>query len=148
MEYMRIVLQRVTRASVSVNGITTGSIGHGILVLLGIHARDTRSQADALAGKCVSLRIFSDAAGKMNRSLADTDGGALVVSQFTLYGDCTKGTRPSFTNAAAPEPARELYEYFVAQLRSRCPNVGTGEFGALMNIELVNDGPVTFVLDA
>jgi D-tyrosyl-tRNA(Tyr) deacylase len=145
---MRIVLQRVTRASVSVNGLTTGSIDRGILILLGIHARDTRSQADALVGKCVSLRIFPDGAGKMNRSLADAGGSALVVSQFTLYGDCTKGNRPSFANAAAPAQARELYEYFVAQLRTRCPNVSTGEFGALMNVDLVNDGPVTFVLDA
>jgi D-tyrosyl-tRNA(Tyr) deacylase len=145
---LRIVLQRVKRASVSVNGLTTGSIERGILVLLGIGAGDTRAQADALVNKCVSLRIFPDADGKMNRSLADAGGGALVVSQFTLYGDCTKGNRLSFTNAAGPALARELYEYFTAQLRTRCPNVGTGEFGAIMNVELVNDGPVTFVLDA
>ncbi len=145
---MRIVLQRVKRASVSVNGLTTGSIECGILILLGIRTGDTRAQADALVNKCVSLRIFPDADGKMNRSLADAGGGALVVSQFTLYGDCTKGNRPSFTNAADPALARELYEYFIARLRTRCPNVGTGEFGGMMNVELVNDGPVTFVLDA
>jgi D-aminoacyl-tRNA deacylase len=145
---MRIVLQRVKKASVTVNGTKAGSINAGILILLAVHKDDTPAQADYLAEKCANLRIFSDHEGKMNRSLADTGGGALVVSQFTLYGDCSKGRRPSFTGAADPAKGNELYEYFVGKLKALCPDVKTGVFGAMMDVELVNDGPVTFVLDA
>jgi D-tyrosyl-tRNA(Tyr) deacylase len=145
---MRIVLQRVKRASVTVNDTLTGSIENGLLILIGIHKDDTRSQADFLADKCADLRIFADDAGKMNRSLVDTGGGALIVSQFTLYGDCAKGRRPSFTDAAGAEKGNELYEYFVGRMKNRVKNVETGVFGAMMDVELVNDGPVTFVLDA
>ena len=145
---MRIVLQRVKHAQVTVNGAITGSINSGILILLAVHKDDTAAQADHLAEKCANLRIFSDHEGKMNRSLADTGGGALVVSQFTLYGDCNKGRRPSFTGAADPAKGNELYEYFVGKLKALCPDVKTGVFGAMMDVELVNDGPVTFVLDA
>jgi D-aminoacyl-tRNA deacylase len=145
---MRIVLQRVKRASVSVNGTLTGSIGNGLLILLAIHKNDTTARADFLVDKCANLRIFADDTGKMNRSLIDIGGGALVVSQFTLYGDCTKGRRPSFTDAAGAEKGNELYEYFVRRTKDRIRNVETGVFGATMDVELVNDGPVTFVLDA
>jgi D-tyrosyl-tRNA(Tyr) deacylase len=146
---MRIVLQRVRHASVSVNGAVTGRIASGMLILLGIKKNDTTIQADTLADKCVNLRIFADAEGKMNRSLTDAGGGqALVVSQFTLYGDCRKGRRPSFTDAADPVKGNELYGYFVAKMKTLCPVVATGVFGAMMDVELVNDGPVTFVLDA
>jgi D-tyrosyl-tRNA(Tyr) deacylase len=145
---MRIVLQRVKRASVSIDGTQTGRIESGILILIGIHKDDTAAQADCLADKCVNLRIFADKDGKMNRSLLDSGGGALIVSQFTLYGNCEKGRRPSFTNAAVPAKANELYEYFVTKMKTLCPAVATGVFGAMMDVELVNDGPVTFVLDA
>ena len=145
---MRIVLQRVKRASVSVNGTITGSISHGLLILIGIHKDDTLRNGQFLSDKCADLRIFADDTGKMNRSLVDTGGGALIVSQFTLYGDCAKGRRPSFTDAAGPEKGNELYEYFVGLMKNRVTNVETGLFGAMMDVELVNDGPVTFVLDA
>ena len=145
---MRIVIQRVKRASVSINGAIHGRIAGGMLVLIGIHKDDSREKADVLADKCVNLRIFSDADGKMNRSLIDAGGGALIVSQFTLYGDCRKGRRPSFTDAAGPEKGNELYGYFVDKMRSLCRHVETGMFGAMMDVELVNDGPVTLVLDA
>jgi D-tyrosyl-tRNA(Tyr) deacylase len=145
---MRIVLQRVKRASVSVNASITGSIQSGILILLGIHNSDTPKQADYLAEKCAALRIFPDENGKMNRSLGDTGGQALVVSQFTLYGDCSHGRRPSFTEAAGAEKGRELYLYFVEKLETLVGKVETGVFGAMMDVELVNDGPVTLILDA
>jgi D-aminoacyl-tRNA deacylase len=145
---LRIVLQRVKKASVSIDGKITASINAGILVLLAVHKDDTAAQADHLAEKCAALRIFPDETGKMDRSLADTGGGALVVSQFTLYGDCSKSRRPSFTDAADPAKGNELYEYFVRKLKTLCPDVATGVFGAMMDVELVNDGPVTFVLDA
>lgn len=145
---MRIVLQRVTRAHVDVAGETVGSIGHGLLILLGVTHADTREDADYLASKVVQLRIFPDDAGRMNRSLLDTGGALLVVSQFTLYGDCRKGRRPSFDHAAAPEHARGLYEYFVERLKLGHVQVATGIFQAEMEIHLVNDGPVTFVLDS
>jgi D-tyrosyl-tRNA(Tyr) deacylase len=145
---MRAVLQRVERASVEVDGETVGSSGAGLLVLLGVAKGDTRANADYLADKILNLRIFSDDAGKMNRSVIESGGGILAVSQFTLYGDCRKGRRPSFDAAAPPELARPLYEYFVQRLRAGKVLVETGVFQASMKISLVNDGPVTFVLDS
>jgi D-tyrosyl-tRNA(Tyr) deacylase len=145
---MRVVLQRVERASVDVDGQTVGAVGAGLLVLLGVAKRDTSSQADYLADKILNLRIFSDEDGKMNRSVIDSGGGILVVSQFTLYGDCRKGRRPSFDEAAPPELARPLYEYFVERLRSAKLVVETGVFQASMSVSLVNDGPVTLVLES
>jgi D-tyrosyl-tRNA(Tyr) deacylase len=145
---MRIVLQRVTRAHVDVAGETVGSIGAGLVILLGVTHRDTREDADYLASKATQLRIFPDKAGRMNQSLLDAGGALLVVSQFTLYGDCRKGRRPSFDQAAAPEQARGLYEYFVERLESSNATVATGVFQAEMEVHLVNDGPVTFVLDS
>jgi D-tyrosyl-tRNA(Tyr) deacylase len=144
---LRIVLQRVKKASVSVEGKVTGSINTGILIFLGVHKDDTSTQADQLAEKCSVLRIFSDESGKMNRSLADINGAVLVVSQFTLLGDCGKGRRPSFTEAADPAKGNELYNYFVDKMKTFCSRVETGVFGAMMDVELINDGPVTFVLD-
>src|SRR5581483_10848478 len=137
---MRIVLQRVKRASVEVAGEIVGEIGPGLLLLLGVTHGDTRSDADFLVEKTVNLRIFSDEAGKMNRSVKEVGGGILVVSQFTLYGDCRKGRRPAFDAAAPPELARELYEYFVERMRAQDVPVGTGVFQASMQVELVNDG--------
>jgi len=145
---MRIVLQRVKRASVEVAGEIVGEIGPGLLLLLGVTHGDTRSDADFLVEKTVNLRIFSDEAGKMNRSVKEVGGGILVVSQFTLYGDCRKGRRPAFDAAAPPELARELYEYFVERMRAQDVPVGTGVFQASMQVELVNDGPVTFILES
>jgi len=144
---MRIVLQRVKRASVTVDGVVTGRIGPGILLLLGVHRDDTPADADYLADKCAQLRIFEDDAGKMNRSLLDAGGSALVVSQFTLFADTHKGRRPSFIEAAPADKGRELYEYFVDALRQTVPVVETGVFGAMMDVELVNDGPVTILLE-
>jgi len=144
---MRAVLQRVRRAKVTVDGQLTGEIGVGWLVLLGIAPADTRAEVDWLADKVSNLRAFADDAGKMNRSVQDVGGGVLVVSQFTLHGDCQKGRRPSFTGAAPPAVAEPLYEGFVAALRSLGVPVETGRFGADMQVELVNDGPVTFVLE-
>jgi D-aminoacyl-tRNA deacylase len=145
---MRAVLQRVERASVEVDGETVGSIGAGLLVLLGVAKGDTSAHADYLADKILNLRIFSDDAGKMNRSVIESGGGILAVSQFTLYGDCRKGRRPSFDDAAPPELARPLYEYFVERLRTANLLVETGVFQASMKLSLLNDGPVTFVLDS
>jgi D-tyrosyl-tRNA(Tyr) deacylase len=145
---MRIVLQRVTSAHVDVAGETVGAIGKGLLILVGVTHTDTRADADYLATKVVHLRIFPDDTGRMNRSLLDASGALLVVSQFTLYGDCRKGRRPSFDRAAAPEQARALYEYYVQRLQSSNVKVATGVFQAEMEIHLVNDGPVTFVLDS
>jgi D-tyrosyl-tRNA(Tyr) deacylase len=145
---MRIVLQRVTGAHVRVAGETVGSIDAGIVILVGVTHQDTREDADYLAAKVVQLRIFPDDAGRMNRSLLDAGGALLVVSQFTLYGDCRKGRRPSFDQAASPEHARALYEYFVQRLKSSNVKVATGVFQAEMELHLVNDGPVTFVLDS
>jgi D-tyrosyl-tRNA(Tyr) deacylase len=144
---MRIVLQRVTQASVEVAGETVGSIGPGLLLLVGVAHRDTHRDADFLAEKTAHLRIFQDDAGKMNRSVKDTGGGILVVSQFTLYGDCRKGRRPSFDAAAPPERARSLYEYFVERLKAFDIHVETGVFQASMQVSLINDGPVTFILE-
>ncbi len=145
---MRAVVQRVSRASVSVDGEISGKIGPGILLLLGVSVKDTEEDAIYLLEKTLNLRIFDDADGKMNESLAGKAGGLLVVSQFTLYGDSRKGRRPSYINAARPEDANRLYEFFVAEARKRLPDVQTGRFQAMMDVELVNDGPVTLLLDS
>lgn len=144
---MRLILQRVTRASVHVDGALVGGIDRGLLILVGVHANDVCESAVQLADKCIDLRLFEDEEGKMNRSLIDVNGHALLVSQFTLYGDCRKGRRPSFTDAARPDKARECYERFVTRFRERVHRVETGVFGAHMLVELVNDGPVTLILD-
>ena len=140
---MQVLIQRVTRASVSVGNETIGAIGPGLLVLLCAERGDTDAVADKLLAKLLKLRIFSDEAGKMNRSVQDVAGGLLIVSQFTLAADCSGGNRPSFTGAAAPDEGRRLYEHFVAQARSAHPVVQTGRFAADMQVALVNDGPVT-----
>jgi D-aminoacyl-tRNA deacylase len=144
---MKIVLQRIKHCNVLINGRKTSSIGKGVLILLGIDKKDTLAAADFLAEKCASLRIFPDAQDKMNLSLIEAGGGAMVVSQFTLFGDCSKGRRPNFAQAAGPEKGKELYDYFVKQLKKHVPCVETGVFGAMMDIELVNDGPVTLALE-
>ncbi len=146
---MRAVLQRVSRAKVSgVEGTLTGEINRGLLVLLGVTHNDTEKDADYLVDKIVNLRIFDDAFGKMNLSLADIDGDILVVSQFTLYGDTRRGRRPSFINAAPGEDAMGMYKYFVDKVRKTLGKVATGSFGEMMDVELVNDGPVTIILDS
>jgi len=145
---MRVVIQRVKRAAVTVAGETVGAIGPGLLVLLGVHHTDTETDLEWLVSKTVGLRIFPDAEGLMNRSLADTGGEMLVVSQFTLYGDCRKGKRPSFSEAAPPEIAIPLYEKFCAKIRAAGIGTATGRFGAMMEVELVNDGPVTVIIDS
>ncbi|MDR3230841.1 MAG: D-tyrosyl-tRNA(Tyr) deacylase [Synergistaceae bacterium] len=144
---MRAVLQRVTRARVSVDGRIVGEIGGGLCILLGVGNGDTERDAEWLADKTVNLRIFEDGAGKMNRSLLDTGGSVLVVSQFTLYGDCRKGRRPSFVDAASPEEGKRLYEYFVERVKSRDVSAACGIFQAHMLVEIENDGPVTLILD-
>lgn len=143
---MRAVIQRVSRASVTVDGRVVGEIGQGLLVLVGVTHADTRAEAGWLARKIAGLRIFEDDAGKLNRSLADVEGGVLVVSQFTLYGDARRGRRPDFLAAARPEQAEPLIEYFVEQLRAAGLPVATGQFRAEMQVALVNDGPVTLWL--
>ncbi len=145
---MIAVLQRTSRGSVTVDGEVTGAIGQGLVVLLGVHRDDTEADSTFLVEKAANLRIFSDDAGKMNLSLLDVGGSALVVSQFTLVGDWRKGRRPSYINAAAPEEGERLYEHFMDGLRERNIPVASGRFGAMMQVELVNDGPVTFVLDS
>ena len=145
---MRAVVQRVTRAKVTVDGELVGEIGNGLVVLLGIARDDTKLDAAYLAEKIAALRIFDDEAGKMNVSVKDINGGLLIVSQFTLYGDVRRGLRPSWIDAAAPEVAEPLYEFFVRQTRAFVSNVATGSFGAMMQVELVNDGPVTILLDS
>jgi D-tyrosyl-tRNA(Tyr) deacylase len=145
---MRAVVQRVTDARVEVAGETVGEIGAGFLVLLGIARDDANTDADYLAEKIVNLRVFDDDEGKMNRSLQETGGAMLVVSQFTLYGDVRRGRRPSYSDAAEPEKASELYEYFVERVRSLGMKVETGVFQATMKVSLVNDGPVTILLDS
>ena len=144
---MRAVLQRVSRAKVTVDAETTGEIGKGILIFLGVGIGDGEPEARQLLDKIVNLRIFDDEEGKMNLSLADVGGELLVVSQFTLYADTRRGRRPSYIGAAAPEDANRLYEYFVAEGRMLVPKVATGRFQAMMDVELVNDGPVTIILD-
>ena len=146
-ERMRVVLQRVSRAEVRVGDRITGRIDRGFLLLVGFTHADGESEISWMADKLVGLRLFADADDKMNLALADVDGGLLVVSQFTLYGDAVKGRRPSFIDAARPETAIPLYERFVALLRDRVARVETGEFGAMMDVELVNDGPVTLLLE-
>lgn len=145
---MRGVVQRVSRAKVTVDGEVTGEIGRGILLLLGVAVTDTEKEADYLVEKTLNLRIFEDADDKMNLSLLDIGGELLVVSQFTLYGDTRKGRRPSFINAAPPERANALYEYFVAEAGKQIRKVATGKFQAMMDVELVNDGPVTILIDS
>jgi D-tyrosyl-tRNA(Tyr) deacylase len=146
---MRVVLQRVVEARVVVDGSVTGEIDHGLLLLLGVAPDDTERQVQWMAKKLANLRIFSDAAGKMNRSLLDCGGGALVVSQFTLYGDTKKGRRPSFNGAAPPELAEPLYQRFCEALAAQgVTPVQRGVFGAHMTVSLVNDGPVTLVIDS
>ncbi|WP_228897469.1 MULTISPECIES: D-aminoacyl-tRNA deacylase [unclassified Acidovorax] len=140
------VLQRVREARVDVNGQTVGAIGAGLLVLVCAERGDTEMEADKLLAKILKLRIFSDAAGKMNQSVQDTGGGLLLVSQFTLAADTTGGNRPSFTQAAAPDEGRRLYDYVVAQARKVHPEVATGQFAADMQVHLINDGPVTIPL--
>jgi D-tyrosyl-tRNA(Tyr) deacylase len=144
---MKAVIQRVTSASVIVEGKTVGAIGQGILVLLGVEKGDSEAQADWLAEKIAGLRIFNDEAGKMNRSIVECGGSLLVVSQFTLAGNCAKGKRPSFDTAAPPEEGKRLYEYFVQAARRTGLPVETGIFQADMQVSLVNDGPVTFILE-
>jgi len=145
---VRFVIQRVTRASVRINGKLEAEIGKGLLVLIGIAATDLPAQADYLADKLIHLRVFPDDGGRMNRSALDVNASLLLVSQFTLYGDCRKGRRPSFDDAAPAELARRLYEYVVAKVREKGLVVGTGVFQAHMEVELVNDGPVTLLLES
>jgi D-tyrosyl-tRNA(Tyr) deacylase len=144
---MRAVVQRVTRARVTVDGAVVGEIGAGLLVLLGVAPSDTAKDAHWLADKIVGLRIFRDDDDKMNRSVAAVKGGVLVVSQFTLYGDCRKGRRPSFIGAAPPELAEQLYETFVEEIKALGVPTATGRFGAMMQVELTNDGPVTLIVE-
>jgi D-aminoacyl-tRNA deacylase len=145
---MRAVVQRVSMASVAVEGRVVGEIGLGLLVLLGVAATDATADADYLAGKIAGLRIFEDAGGRMNLNVTDAGGAVLAVSQFTLCGDVRRGKRPSFDDAARPERARELYEYFVAQIQRLGLRCETGQFQATMSVSLVNQGPVTILLDS
>jgi D-tyrosyl-tRNA(Tyr) deacylase len=145
---MRAVVQRVSRARVTVNGEIAGEIGVGLLVLLGVGRDDTNADATYLVGKIAGLRVFEDAHGKMNLGVLDTGGSVLAVSQFTLYGDVRKGKRPSFDAAAPPEKARQLYEFFVEQIRAAGLRCETGRFQETMKVELVNEGPVTILLDS
>jgi D-aminoacyl-tRNA deacylase len=144
---VRVILQRVSRAAVRVEGRTIGEIGRGFCLLVGFTHTDTVEQCTWMADKVAGLRLFADTEGKMNLGLEDVGGAVLVVSQFTLYGDAVKGRRPSFVDAARPEVAIPLYERFIALLRERGLTVATGEFGAMMEVELVNDGPVTIPLE-
>jgi len=145
---MRAVVQRVSRCRVTVDGSVVGEIGPGLLVLLGVGQSDVEAAADYLVEKIIGLRIFEDAEGKMNLSVQDSGGAVLVVSQFTLYGDVRRGKRPSFDAAARPEEAKRLYEYFVAKVRAAGLQCKTGQFQAMMEVELVNSGPVTILLDS
>ena len=146
---MRLVVQRVKRSAVTINGQEKREIGQGMCVLIGVTHADTESSADWLAEKIAGLRIFSDSEGKINLSLQDIDGEVLLVSQFSLYASCAKGRRPGFSDAAKPEHAENIYNYFVQKVRSLgLKNVQTGEFGADMEVEIINDGPLTFIIDA
>jgi len=144
---MRAVVQRVSQARVVIAGETVGQIGRGLLVLLGVTQSDTQANADWLAEKIVGLRVFADGDDKMNLSVTDIGAEVLIVSQFTLYGDCSKGRRPSFIDAAPPEIATPLYEAFINAVKAQGVRVATGRFGAMMQVELTNDGPVTLILD-
>ncbi len=144
---MKALIQRVKRASVTIDDKLYSKIGIGLLVFLGVEKGDTRENADKLVSKLQGLRIFEDDAGKMNRSLVDVNGEMLIVSQFTLCGDCKKGTRPSFDKSAPPQIANELYEYFISQIKNSGISCETGKFGAMMEVELINDGPVTFMVE-
>ncbi len=144
---MRAVVQRVSRAQVDIDGLAVGTIGRGLVVLLGVGHDDTEAEAERLWSKIARLRIFEDAEGKTNLALADVGGEVLVVSQFTLYASCKKGNRPSFTDAGSPDEANRLYEWFVERARRDVPHVETGRFGAYMDVSLVNDGPFTLWLD-
>jgi D-aminoacyl-tRNA deacylase len=145
---MRAVVQRVTRAKVTVENEIIGEIQNGLVVLLGVARTDSEVDAAYLAAKVLALRIFDDEAGKMNRSVKDIDGGVLVISQFTLYGDVRRGLRPSWFEAAAPEVAQPLYEHFIAEVQKLTARVSSGSFRSMMQVELVNDGPVTILLDS
>lgn len=145
---MRAVVQRVSRAQVTVAGESVGEVGHGLLVLLGVGQNDSVADADYLADKIAGLRIFEDAEGKMNRAVGESGGAVLAVSQFTLYGDARRGKRPSFDAAARPEQARSLYEHFVERIRAAGLRCETGRFQEMMQVELVNEGPVTILLDS
>ncbi|MBR0365288.1 MAG: D-tyrosyl-tRNA(Tyr) deacylase [Clostridia bacterium] len=145
---MRAVIQRVKKANVSVDGKVIGEIGHGLLIFLGVGEGDTEADMKYIADKSLGLRIFTDENDKMNLSVCDVGGGILVISQFTLYGDCRKGRRPSFTGSMEPAGAEELYEKFIDYIAATGISVGHGEFGADMNVELINDGPVTMLLDS
>jgi D-tyrosyl-tRNA(Tyr) deacylase len=145
---MRAIIQRVSRASVKVEDKTVGQIEAGLLVLLGVGKEDTEADADDFADKIIGLRVFEDADGKMNLSVVDTGGAILAVSQFTLFGDVRRGKRPSFDGAARPEQAKKLYEYFVEQIRAAGVSCETGTFQAMMQVELINEGPVTILLDS
>src|SRR6266851_10066449 len=145
---MRAIVQRVSEARVKIDGETVGEVGCGLLVLLGVAKSDTIEQARWLADKIVTLRIFNDEEGKMNRDVAEIGGAILIVSQFTLYGDCSKGRRPSFIDAAPPEMAIPLYEAFINGIKAHGIPTVTGRFGAMMQVELINDGPVTLILES
>ena len=145
---MRAVVQRASRAKVTVDNRIVGCIGRGLVVLLGVTESDTAAEAEYLADKITELRVFSDDDGKMNLSLGDVGGAVLAISQFTLYGDCRRGRRPSYTEAARPEKAEQLYEHFVRRIIEKGIAAETGVFGAMMQVELVNDGPVTLMLDS
>ncbi len=145
---MKFVVQRVKNASVTVENNVVGKINHGFLVLIGVTSSDTKEIADAMIKKLINLRVFKDSQGKMNLALKDIDGSLLLVSQFTLYADCSHGNRPGFTSAAKPDYANELYEYIISECKKYEIPVETGAFGADMKIELLNDGPVTIILDS
>lgn len=145
---MRFVIQRVTEASVTIDGEISGKIGKGYLVLIGVADTDTKEIADKMIRKMIGLRIFEDEQGKTNLSLADVDGGLLLVSQFTLYANCKRGNRPSFIEAGKPDMANEMYEYIIEKCRESMEEVQTGEFGADMKVQLLNDGPFTILLDS
>ena len=145
---MRFVIQRVTEASVTIDGEISGKIGKGYLVLIGVADTDTKEIADKMIRKMIGLRIFEDEQGKTNLSLADVDGGLLLVSQFTLYANCKRGNRPSFIEAGKPDMAEEMYEYIIEKCRESVDEVQTGEFGADMKVQLLNDGPFTILLDS
>lgn len=144
---MKFVIQRVSEASVQIDGTTVGAIQKGFLVLIGVGKNDTKEDADFYIKKMIGLRIFEDENGKTNLSLRDVDGGLLLVSQFTLYANCKKGNRPSFIEAGAPDQAEALYEYIISECKKQVPVVETGEFGADMKVSLINDGPFTIILD-